>query len=119
MHILGYVNIFLQIVLDIFGGLDILPNGTDNPMRGVDMEIIVIIAQRKDNYPGQYGEECLACMSEYEYSENPDYLQDALAEHRNSGEFEAVELITLKVPDEEITRRLFPARAPIAVEVSE
>ena len=78
-----------------------------------------MIAQRKVDYPGQYGEEALACMSEYEYSENPDYLHDALAEHRNSGEFDAVELITLKVPDDEITRRLYPAREPIPVEIAD
>ena len=83
------------------------------------MKIIVLIAQRKVNYPGQYGEECLACMSEYEYSDNPDYLRDALAEHRNSGEFDAAELITLEVPGEAITRRLYPAREPVQAEVSE
>ena len=83
------------------------------------MKIIVLVAQRKCSFPGQYGEEALACMSEYEYSDNPDYLHDALAAHRNSGEFDAAELITLKVPDEAITRRLYPAREPVDAEVSE
>ena len=83
------------------------------------MKLMVLMAQRKQNYPGQYGEEALACMSEYDYEENPGYLRDALAKHRNSGEFDAAEIITLAVPDKEITRHLYPSKEPIDVEVSD
>ena len=83
------------------------------------MEIIVLMAQRKCSYPGQYGLEVLACMSEHEYRDNPDYLADALAASEGSGEFDAAELITLKVPDEEISSRLYPGHDPVQVEVAE
>lgn len=80
------------------------------------MEIIVVMAQRKCDYPGQYGPEALACMSEYEFSDNPGYLHDARLENMDTGEFDAVELVTLKVPDGEIDRRLSREREPIEAE---
>lgn len=77
------------------------------------MEIIVLMAQRKCRYPGEYGPEALACMTEYEYSDNPDYLTNQRDETIGTGEFDAVELVTLTVPADEIVRRLYPMSDPV------
>ena len=66
------------------------------------------MAQRKCDYPGQYGEEALACMSEYEYDDNPDYLHEKLTEYRITNDFDAVEIVTLNVSDDDIRKQLFP-----------
>lgn len=81
------------------------------------MEIIIVMAQRKCRYAGEYGPECLACMSEYEYSDNPSFINNALSENRDSGEFDAVEVVRLKVDNKKIMAALFPNREPINADV--
>ena len=82
------------------------------------MEIIMVIAQRKCAYAGQYGPECLACMTEYEYSDNPAHIDDALANGIESGEFSAIQQITLNVDTAAIDAALFPNRTPIEATVN-
>ena len=82
------------------------------------MKILVLMAQRKCDYAGQYGEEALACMSEYEYDDNPAYLHEKLTEYRNTNDFEAIEIVSLEVSSTEIQKRLFPDTSPILVTVS-
>ena len=81
------------------------------------MKIIILMAQRKCTYTGQYGPETLACMSEYEYSDNPEYLHNARQDNLDTNEFDAVELVTLEVSNEEINRRLFPVPDTIEAKV--
>jgi len=83
------------------------------------MKIYVVMAQRKCAYQGQYGLEALACMSEYEYSENPDFLHDCRAEHQGSGEFDAVEIVALSAPEAEIERRLYPDTTAVEATVED
>ena len=78
------------------------------------MELHILMAQRKCAYPGQYAPEALACMIDVEYSDNPDYLRDARQSNLDTGEFDAVEIITLTVDGHEIHKRLFPAQEPIS-----
>lgn len=80
------------------------------------MEILVVMAQRKCEYPGQYGPEALACMSEYEYSDNPEFLKDIKKENADTGQFDAVEIVTLKCDSDAIDQRLFPKSEPVAAE---
>ena len=82
------------------------------------MEIRIILAQRKCSYPGQYGPETLGCASEYEYDENPDYLNDILKKSRESDEFDAVELVSLSVLDILVENALFPNRNAIPVSLT-
>ena len=82
------------------------------------MDIIMVIAQRKCAYDGQYGPECLACMTEYEYSDNPAHIEDALANGIESGEFSSVQQITLNVDTAAIDAALFPNREPIPAAVN-
>ena len=81
------------------------------------MEIIIVMAQRPCRYKGEYGPECLACMSEYEYDENPDYIQGELEKRRESEEFDAVEIVRLKVDDKAVDAALFPNKTPIQADI--
>lgn len=81
------------------------------------MDLHILFAQRKQRYAGEYGPEALASMTEYEYSDNPDYLPLQQAEYEKSGEFERLQIITLKTDEEAILQRLFPESMP-AVQAS-
>lgn len=81
------------------------------------MEIIIVMAQRKCKYAGEFGPECLACMSEYEYVNNPEFIENAVTENRASGDFDAVEIVRLAVDDKAVDAALFPNRAPIKADV--
>ena len=81
------------------------------------MKIHVIIGQRKCKYAGEYGIESIACMSEYEFGDNPDYLMGELDKARKSDEFASVEIIDLEVSEKELTAILFPANKAVAAAV--
>ncbi len=72
-----------------------------------NMEIIIVIAQRKCQYPGEYGPECIACMSEYEYKDNPEFITNAVKENRENGEFDTVEIMRVYVDKKEIDSILY------------
>ena len=82
------------------------------------MKVKVLMAQRKENYPGQYDLEALAVMSEADEDANPDYLPDTLESNRETGEFEALAIVTLEVDRKAITNILFPAADPVPAKVS-
>ena len=77
------------------------------------MELYILMAQRKCAYEGQYAPEALSCMSGPEYDDNPDYLQNERYSNIETGEFEAVKIVTIIVDSFEIERRMFPARDPV------
>ena len=81
------------------------------------MKIIVVIAQRKCRYEGEYAPEALACISEYGQEENPDFITDTLSENRNCEEFDAVEPVCFEVDGKAIDAALFPNRNPIKAEI--
>lgn len=81
------------------------------------MQLLVVMAQRKENYKGQYAPEALAVMTEYGHDENPDYLSEVLAESRECDEFAAVELVRLDVDDDALMAALFPQRNAIKATV--
>lgn len=82
------------------------------------MELVVVMAQRKERYVGQYAPEALAVMTACSNDENPAYLQEVLKENRDSEEFNAVELIRLEVDDDALMAALFPQRKPIKATVT-
>lgn len=79
------------------------------------MKLFCLFAQRKCTYAGQYGIECWESMTEYEYDDNPNYLLDRRIKYLESGEFEAVEPISIDIKEEEILNILFP-RGNIKIE---
>jgi hypothetical protein len=82
------------------------------------MKIHVVVAQRKCAYQGEYGIEAIACMSEYEYSDNPEYLKGELVKARKSGEFDSVEIVELDVNEKDLTAILFPAHKAVNAAVA-
>jgi hypothetical protein len=83
------------------------------------MKILVLMAQPKCAYPGQYAPEALACMTEYADSDNPEYLIEETQKAVESKDFDAIEVITLVVDGAEIDKRLPPAREPVAATVEQ
>jgi hypothetical protein len=82
------------------------------------MLIHLIIGQRKEAYTGQYAPEVLDAADEFCNDENPEGWCDArLAEYRGTGEFEAVEAITVSVATSAILERLRPRPAVIEAKV--
>lgn len=72
------------------------------------MKLHVLFAQRKENYPGEYAPEALACASEYDYDENPDYLNGELAKNMASGEFGSVRIVDLQINGAKLMEILRP-----------
>lgn len=81
------------------------------------MDLLVVMAQRKERYPGEYAPEALAVLTEFGNYDNPEYLRDVINENRESGEFVAVELVRLKVDDKALNAVLFPQHQAIPVTV--
>lgn len=82
------------------------------------MELQVVFAQRKQRYDGEHGLEALAVVTEYDYDQNPEYIRDTLAENEASGEFEAVKIVKLTVPEAAVRAILFPQSKAIQAAVS-
>ncbi len=70
------------------------------------MKIMVLFGQRHCSYPGQYAPECLAVMSECDYSNNPEFLLSMRSENLETGEFEVLEIVTIEVDSEKVKERL-------------
>lgn len=82
------------------------------------MKIKVLMAQRKERYPGEYDLEALAVMTEADEDANPDYLPDTLESNRSTGEFDALSIVTLEVDRNAIMSILYPAAAPVPATVA-
>lgn len=65
----------------------------------------------------QQGPEALAVMSEYDYDENPDFINDMKKENKDNGDFDAVEIVQIEVDEKAISNILFPASKPIPSKV--
>lgn len=81
------------------------------------MKLYVLYAQRKCRYPGEYGLEALACMSDNELSENPGYLLEQRDINLNSDQFDSVEIVELNVGEADVRGILFPAHKSVEASV--
>lgn len=81
------------------------------------MKIHLLIGQRKQRYEGEYGLEALACMTEHDHEENPDYLPQEQQKTSAGGEFDRVGIVTLSASEKEIRAILYPENRPIPAEV--
>lgn len=77
------------------------------------MDLYVLMGQRKERYEGEYGMEALAVASEADMDGNPEYMGDQMQEHRDSGEFDALAIVTLKVSGDAVRAALYPNLEPI------
>lgn len=81
------------------------------------MDLYVLIGQRKERYEGEYGMEALAAATEADRDGNPEYLGDCLQENRDSGEFDALAIVTLKVSGDAVRAVLYPNIEPVKATV--
>lgn len=58
----------------------------------------ILMGQRTCRYEGEYAPESLGVADENTMSDNPSYMENLIAEYRNSPEFSAVRLIQVKLP---------------------
>lgn len=77
------------------------------------MDLLILFAQRKENYPGEYAPEALEIVTEYDYDENPDFINCKAIDAGKNPEFESAEIIRVQVDIEAIMRRLRPSEEPI------
>lgn len=81
------------------------------------MLLHVLMGQRKESYPGEYGPEALAVIDEFGQSDNPDYMAGELAKYRATDEFEGIAVIDLEVSQSAILAILRPQPKPIAAAI--
>jgi hypothetical protein len=77
------------------------------------MILKVIFVQRQERYEGQYAPEAMECMTEFDYEENPEYLDDKLKEYQRNDNFVAANIVDINVNENKILDILFPSRKPI------
>jgi hypothetical protein len=77
------------------------------------MLIKVLFAQEKESYPGEYAPTALEVVTEYDYDENPDWLDKILIKYRNTPEYTHVAVIDIEINDEDLDARLYPNETTI------
>lgn len=70
------------------------------------MYLHILIGQRREDYPGQYGLEDLGSMTEYDVDVNPAYLRDREVEIRSSGEFDRLAWVRAEVDEDAVDAEL-------------
>lgn len=73
------------------------------------MYLHILIGQRREDYPGQYGLEDLGSMTEYDVDVNPAYLRDREVEIRSSGEFDRLAWVRAEVDEDAVDAELADA----------
>jgi len=81
------------------------------------MILHVLMGQRKCNYPGEYGPEALEVMGEYEFSDNPDWLEEKKVKYQGTDEFVSVVIVDVRVDGNQIARMLCPPNPQIRGEI--
>ena len=77
------------------------------------IDLLVVMAQRKERYPGEFAPEALAVITEYGNDETPDYVQDELKKARADSELEAAAIFTITVDRAAIDKVLRPRGLPL------
>lgn len=81
------------------------------------MKLHVLFGQRKERYTGEYAPEALACMSEYDHDDNPEYLAGEQANADASAEFRSTAVVTFEFSREQLERILNPVPAVLTAAV--
>lgn len=77
------------------------------------MELLIVFAQPLERYEGEWAPVALDVVTEYDYEENPDYINSKAIEAKASGEYESVEIIKVEVSMDAVMDRLRPNRKAI------
>ena len=75
------------------------------------MDFLILVAQRTHASRGDY--EALEVIDSASNDENPDFMEDKRRQAIASGDFDAVTVVNVRVPDAAITAALYPATTPI------
>lgn len=81
------------------------------------MDFLILVGQRKQRYDGEFAPEALEVIDEIGDGDNPDFLIEKMSEHQDSGDFESIATVRVRVPSEAIARALKPVRTVIIGEV--
>lgn len=77
-------------------------------MEMIDLKTLWI--QRKESYPGEYAPECLLAVDQYTDDSNPEYWEDESKKQLDAcgNDVENFAIITVRIPREEVNKRLRP-----------
>lgn len=81
------------------------------------MKLFVLFGHRKEDYPDQHGLEALACATQADTDENPDYLPEQLEKYQASREFGGLGIVQLEVSGADIRRRIYPELSSVPADV--
>jgi len=70
------------------------------------MTIFVLFGQRKEDYPGQFAPEALEVISCYGQEENPEFLEEKLAEYTKTEEFMGLRICEVSIGSQDRLRHL-------------
>ena len=63
------------------------------------MKLDILFAQRKCSYPGEYAPEALQVVTEFDYGENPDFIEGKLEDAKADSEFISASIIEVTLDD--------------------
>lgn len=63
------------------------------------MIVYIIFVQRRERYPGEHAPEALECQDQFGREENPDFLDEKMAEYRKDEDLLSVKLVPVVVSD--------------------
>ena len=75
------------------------------------------MGQRQEGYPGEHAPEALEVMTEFDYAENPEWLEKKYETQLKEKHWESVKIIDVKVKESDIMEILRPSLRSIAGEV--
>lgn len=81
------------------------------------MKLHILFGQRKENCPGEYAPEALACSTEYDFDDNPDYLSSELVKQTATGEFESVRIVDLEINGAKLMEILRPSAVTLLADI--
>ena len=70
------------------------------------MKIIMLWAQRKCSYPGQYAPELLTSATEYQVADYPDLIQTEYKSYSKLDDFTSVRIVEAEISDEKLVQIL-------------
>jgi hypothetical protein len=68
------------------------------------MKLYIVLAQRKEAYPGQFAPEALAVVTEYDRDENPDWIQSQLDDAKKDPDMLAADIFEIDLGNQATER---------------
>jgi hypothetical protein len=84
---------------------------------GAQMILNILFGQRKCRYSGEFAPEALEVADEFTMEENPEWIKNLKDRKKESGVFESIEILVVRVDDKAIDKCLFPDQVIVNGEV--